>query len=249
MNMGVAIVLAVLGVTSALYGLSLVLSASKVRFHYAWFFFAILLVAPAFLMALGLWDKIPLALHGVVVAALVVFAACEIIIGAAIVRHYSDQGEQGLDWLVVLGAQILEGKPGRTFTCRLDAAYDYLLANPCTRCIVCGAQGTNESVPESHAGRDYLIERGIDSARIQIEDSSFSTVQNIRNAAKLVDRERDAVGIVTNNYHVARSLAIARKAGLGHVVGIAVKSHSGLRLSSVVRESFAWAKDVLSGKA
>lgn len=245
----VAVVLAIAGIACAAYGLKFVFSATKMRFHYFWFALAVVLLAPAVLMVAGLWEAIPVALHWVVGAALVLFVVYELFVGVGIARHYRDKATAGLDYVVVLGAQVLEGKPGRTFVRRLDVAYEYLCDNAQTRCIVCGAQGSNESVPEAHAGRAYLVERGIADNRILLEEHSFSTAQNLRNAAKLVDPARDSIGIVTNDYHLGRSLALARKAGMEHACGIAVRSYERFPLNNIVRESIAWAKDVFSGNA
>lgn len=249
MSIGVAIALAVAGVACAAYGLKFVLSETKMRFHFFWFALAVVLIAPSVLMAAGLWDRVPDVLRWAPGLALLLFAVFETIFCIAIARHYRDEADEGLDYVAVLGAQVLDGRPGRTFARRLNAAYDYLCANPRTSCIICGAQGVNESIPEAQAGRDCLMERGIDGERILLEDQSHSTAQNLRNAAKLVDSERDTVGIVTSDYHVARSLALARKAGFAHASGVAVRSYERFPLNNIVRESFAWAKEIAAGNA
>ena len=244
-----AIVLAVVGVASAAYGFAFVFSETKDRFFYFWFVLSAVLIAPAVLMAVGAWNGIPLALRCAVGLVLLLFVVYEVVVFIAIGRHFSEYAADGLDYVIALGAQVLDSKPGRTFSRRLNAAREYLCRNHRSRCIVCGAQGSNEEVPEAHAGRDYLVERGIDSNRILLEDRSYSTVQNLQNAAKLIDPIHDAIAIVTSNFHMARSLAIARKAGFKHVSGIAVEANKRDLLNSIVRESFAWAKDILSGNA
>ena len=65
----------------------------------------------------------------------------------------------------------------------------------------------------------------------------------------MIDAEHDAVGIVTSDFHVSRSLAIARKAGIAHVFGMSAAAVSRFPLNNIVRESFAWIKDILSGNA
>lgn len=249
MSAGVAAILAVIGVACAAYGLRFVFSETKMRFHLVWFALAAALVAPAVLVAAGVWDIMPVVLHWIPAAVLAAFAAYELLVGAAVGRHFNDTAAPGLDYVVVLGAQVLGGKPGRTFAVRLDAALAYLSENPRCRCVVCGGQGPNESIPEAHAGCNYLVERGIDRERILLEASSHNTAQNLRAAAELVDPENDAIGIVTHNYHMARSLAIARKAGMKHVSGIAVECDERFPLNDIVRETFAWAKDFLCGNA
>ena len=177
------------------------------------------------------------------------FLAYECAFCALVWRHALDTAPQDLDWLVVLGARVLDGVPGRTFAHRLNFARAYLAANPRTRCVVCGGQGSDETVSEARAGADYLLMRGIDSCRILLEDKSYSTAQNISNAMAFVNADTETVGVVTSSYHVARSLAIARKAGMRRVCGVSVGSTERFPLHDMVRESFAWAKDVLAGNA
>lgn len=147
-----AIVLAVVGVASAAYGFAFVFSETKNRFFYFWFVLAAVLIAPAVLMAVGAWNGIPLALRSAVGLVLLLFVVYEVVVLIAIGRHFNEYAADGLDYVVALGAQVLGGKPGRTFSRRLNAAREYLCRNPRSRCVVCGAQGSNEELPEAHAG-------------------------------------------------------------------------------------------------
>ena len=249
MSVGVAIALAVIGVACAAYGLRFVLSETKMRFHYFWFALAIVLVAPVILMGVGLWDAIPFEVRAAVAALLVLFVVYEIVFAVLVMRHFHDKAPAGLDYVAVLGAQVFEWGPGRTLTNRLDVARAYLDENPQCRCIACGAQGSNEPVTEAQAEADYLVARGIARSRILLEDRSHSTAENLRNAAAMIDAGHDTVGIVTSDFHVARSLAIARKAGIAHAFGMSAAAVSRFPLNNIVRESFAWTKDILSGNA
>ena len=55
------------------------------------------------------------------------------------------------------------------------------------------------------------------------------------------------VGIVTNNFHVFRSVAIARKQGLADVCGIAAPSTAFYLPNNLFREVFGITKDALWG--
>lgn len=96
-------------------------------------------------------------------------------------------------------------------------------------------------------GLDYLVEKGISPERILLEDQSKNTFQNLTFSAEYLNREKDAVGIVSNNFHVFRAAKIARKAGYQRVYGIAAKGEPFLQFNNMMREFFGVAKDFLVG--
>lgn len=66
---------------------------------------------------------------------------------------------------------------------------------------------------EAAAGRSWLIDRGSDPARVETEDASRNTLENLRAARqRLLPSDLPAV-LITNRYHVHRSCLLA--AGLG----------------------------------
>lgn len=119
--------------------------------------------------------------------------------------------------VIVLGAQIRpNGQPTASLTCRIDAAADYLLENPDTPCIVTGGQGDDEPRTEAEAMAEALVARGVGAERIYLETEARNTRQNMEFAAQLA-REK-GLGkefvIVTQGYHLYRSIRLAKSAGL-----------------------------------
>lgn len=101
---------------------------------------------------------------------------------------------------------------------------------------------------------DYLVARGIDPDRIVKEDASASTVENISNSMRLMEQSRagngsttPSVGIVTNNFHVYRSVLIARHLGLEDACGIAAPSDPWYLPNNMLREFFGVVKDFVAG--
>ncbi len=131
-----------------------------------------------------------------------------IVEGCVISQMHAD-GREGLDYIIVLGAQVRKDGPSPVLKYRLDKAVEYLNENPDTVCIVSGGQGSNEPWSEAEGMARYLQEKGIDTARILPEDKSQTTEQNITNS-KMLMKEGASVGIVTNNFHVFRALQIAK---------------------------------------
>nr|WP_173552565.1 YdcF family protein [Bifidobacterium merycicum] len=174
---------------------------------------------------------------------------------AAVVSHMRDEGDWNLDYIIVLGAQVHRGSPSLVLRYRLDKAAEYLRANPGTTCIVSGGQGPNEPYAEARGMADYLEhDAGIDASRIIEEPDSTTTVENLRNSRTIIDSANNtgnstsstasepSIGIVTNDFHVFRSLQIAHDQGYTDVQGIAAGSPRDMLLNNMVRESFAEAK-------
>lgn len=235
-------ILMILGILSALYGILVLQVGSGTLFWLLWevigAFFLIwaLLIHKEFFV---LHKKIKLVFYVVVAMAVVVLTTfCGMIIGG-----FSSTSKQNLDYMIVLGAQVHEDGPSVVLKYRLDAAIDYLNANPDTICIVSGGQGANEPFPEAKGMADYLMEHGIDAERILLEDKSTSTVENIKYSKALIKQSYDSVGIVTNNFHVYRAVQIAKVQGLEGVCGIAADSNLLYLPNNMLRECCGILKD------
>ena len=104
--------------------------------------------------------------------------------------------------IIVLGAQVkADGSLSVQLQWRLDKALEVYRAYP-QPIVVCGAQGANEPVTEASAMRDYLLQNGVPEADILLEDQSFNTRQNLKNAQRLLGEGVKKVLIVTSNYHL-----------------------------------------------
>ena len=80
----------------------------------------------------------------------------------------------------------------------------------------CGGQGSDEPIAEAEAMRRYLLEQGIPTERIEVEDRSRNTYQNMSYSRAIIERDRRDARVVyaTTNYHVFRSGVWANLAGL-----------------------------------
>lgn len=182
-------------------------------------------------------------LYGVIVAVLAVFVVTE----GCILSGFFQKGEAGLSHIVVLGAQVRESGPSLVLKYRLDCALEYLEENPETVCIVSGGQGKNEPWSEAQGMYEYLVERGISPTRVIKEENSFTTDQNLKNSSELLDKERDTVGIITNNFHVFRAVQLAKHMGISHAEGIAAKTKPLYLPNNMLREFFGVMKDLVRG--
>ena len=130
--------------------------------------------------------------------------------------------EEGLDCIIVLGAKVNGREPSGALRNRIDRAGEYLEANPDTIAILSGGQGSDEEISEAQCMYERLINRGIAPERLIKEDKSTDTSENMRFSRQLIPENAETIGIVTNNFHMFRSLAIARKEGLENAGGVPV---------------------------
>ena len=138
---------------------------------------------------------------------------------------YSSGDIPECDKIIVLGCGLNGKTVSLTLKYRLDTAINYLNTHPSTNAILCGGQGAGELVTEAKAMYDYMVRAGIDSSRLTMEDSSTDTTENIRNAKSILDDVAHSnVGIITNGFHIYRSVIIAKKAGINNAYGIAAKT-------------------------
>ncbi len=212
-----------LGLLSLVYFVSYaVLTGLSNLFTYVWLLLGILLLLLSIfqkqlLRWIKAWPKwMRIALYSITAICIIA-----VLIAEGICITYSvKRPNPGADYLIVLGAQVRGREPSYNLARRLDVAYDYLTENPDTRVILSGGKGTGEEVSEARAMADYLLERGIPSERMLLEDQSRNTDENIRFSREKADLEHASVVIATSNFHVFRGVMIAKKQGLTQVEGL-----------------------------
>ena len=192
------------------------------RFGYAWI--------PPWLLA---------ALAAAVLCGVLLFAAVE----GRIIREMFRPEPAGLAYLIVLGAHVMGTVPSRTLTRRLEKAGAYLRENPKTKAVLSGGKGSGEDITEALAMYRWLTDFGIEGSRLILEDRSTSTLENLRFSRNLLRGHTRDVGLVTNNFHIWRSLLLARQLGYENPRGISAPSDPRYQVHYLVREFFALIKE------
>lgn len=128
--------------------------------------------------------------------------------------------------VIVLGAALRGNQPSLSLRQRLDAAYVHLADNPDAKCIVSGGQGPDEICTEASVMYAYLVDKGIDPARIYTEESSTSTFENVRLSREVIEQHglNTEVAVVTQEFHQFRAQQFVKQAGL--TVSGAVTAHT-----------------------
>lgn len=221
--------------------------AAGTKFYLVWLAGTALFGGLGFCVQKGIWMRLPIGLRaGIGVLA----GVCVLCLGALLFligTTFTAKGEPDLPYIIVLGAQMKENGPSVALEKRLRRAYTYLSENPETLCVLSGGQGSNEPVSEAQGMYDYLVKKGVDPKRLILEDQSTNTVENLRFSRKLIPEDIQKVGIVTSNFHVYRSLRLAKKQGFLDAVGISADSGIYFLPNNVLRECFGIVKDRLYG--
>ena len=219
------------------------------NFYFIWLFLAAGCVVFALLMKKGFFiAHVPLWLRRAFVVCVCVGAAFVLFVEGCIISGFGERGKTDADYIIVLGAQMKANGPSKALQYRLDEAARYLNENPDTLVIVSGGQGPDEHITEAQGMYDYLVDRKeIAPERILLEDQSENTFQNLTFSAEFLDKEKDSVAVVSNNFHVFRAVRIARKAGYTNVCGIAARGEPFHQANNMLREFFGVVKDFLVG--
>src|SRR5271157_5756395 len=111
---------------------------------------------------------------------LVLAAWISVIVGrtvSEIERQAKTDEARAADVIVALGAAEYNGRPSPVLRARLNHALDLFRQGYAPRIMTTGG-----------VGRDYLVERGVPSERIIVEEESESTVQTIMAASEIMRR-------------------------------------------------------------
>lgn len=194
-----------------------------------------------------LWTMLPRGVKaglGVLFLAGVLFF---VFLEALIISGMSGHPQKGLDYIIVLGAQVRGDHPSRALRKRIEKAAQYLKENPSAKAILSGGQGPGEEMTEAVCIQRELLKMGIEKERTILEEESASTWENLDFCAELAPVKEKKVGLVTQNFHVYRSLKLAKRQGYKKVCGIPAPSQWQYQPHFMVREAFALVKEKLVG--
>ena len=128
------------------------------------------------------------------------------------------------DAILVLGAGLRNGKPSPILKDRLDTAYEAYLKGASSKIIVSGDHGT-KYYDEVNVMKNYLVDKGIPSEDIFMDHAGFSTYDSIYRAKNVFLTNN--ILIVTQEYHLYRSLYISQELGLkAHGISSTLRSYS-----------------------
>jgi uncharacterized SAM-binding protein YcdF (DUF218 family) len=154
--------------------------------------------------------------------------------------------------IIVLGSSTPSGKASPTLAERLKLAYSLARQHPRALVVVSGGTDFKQKIPEARVMADYLVDLGLDSTRITLEDQSTSTYENLAFSARLLEAaglKRDVpMMLVTSDFHTARASWIAERAGWTNVQTAGALTPLYMRYNAWTREYFACLSGWLLGE-
>jgi Uncharacterized membrane protein len=205
---------------------------------------------PGFLRLLGRcwkrpWARVLLLVSGLGLATLL---AVLLVLCGLVISKLRTKPETPCPTIIVLGCQVRGTTPSLLLRYRIQAAAEYLEAHPEAVAILSGGQGPGEDMSEAACMYQELTARGIDPARLRLEDASSVTLENLRFSMELMEREglEGPVALISNDFHLYRALTMAEDLGL-EAQGLAARSNWYSRPTYILREALALVKYALTG--
>lgn len=145
------------------------------------------------------------------------------------------------DYIIILGCQIkkdgslpplLKGRVNRAIQFReeqlKETGKDLIF-------IPSGGKGEDEIISEAEAMKNYLIEEGIPTKNILIENQSKNTYENIKFSYQLIKNKRAKLSFSTTNYHVLRAGLLATEQEI-KIEGMGSKTKAYFWINAFIRE-------------
>jgi uncharacterized SAM-binding protein YcdF (DUF218 family) len=121
-----------------------------------------------------------------------------------------------VDVVIVLGAKV----DTPALTQRTLQGLKYYQTGNTDTLVLSGGKGPGESISEAQAMKDVITREiaktGVKMPNIILEDQSRNTYQNIHNSKNLIPQAKSVV-IVSDCFHLARSVALAKRTGFEQV--------------------------------
>ena len=180
----------------------------------------------------------------IVVVILLVFGfGCFLAAEIPVLAGSRSDEDTSADYVIVMGAGVNGYEPSLTLLNRLKTAYNWLSENPDSIAVLSGCRGEGEYVTEAQCMYDWLVERGVDPARLIKEEYAVNSYENIEFSLELLAENggnpHGAVAVISNEYHLCRIRMIGEELGCQPVCEAARTPYLTLFLNYAIREAFA----------
>lgn len=166
-----------------------------------------------------------------------------IIIGTSSKHINNNIDYNNYKYVIVLGAKVTEDSPSLMLKDRLDKAIEIYKKNPNIKIIVSGDSINPSIYDEISVMHDYLVKNGVNHSNIIDDNYGISTYDSIVRTKNIINEEK--IIIVTQKYHLYRSVYIARKLDI-EAIGISAREYKYFgQFARDIREILARIKDFI----
>ena len=117
------------------------------------------------------------------------------------------------DAALVLGVELgANDAPTDELARRVTAAAEVYHRGTCAKLVLCGGKLPGHRLAEADVMARMMTALGVSEEALILEDQSQDTMENCRNAAKLLGGQKHVL-VVTSDYHLRRAVLTARRAG------------------------------------
>lgn len=116
-----------------------------------------------------------------------------------------------VDCILVLGAGVREDRPTHMLEDRLNYGIALYENGASDRILMSGDHG-QKHYDEVNVMKDYAVDKGVSSSAVFMDHAGFSTYESLYRARDIFQAKK--IIIVTQEYHLYRSLYVAEKLGL-----------------------------------
>ncbi|MDP3015159.1 MAG: YdcF family protein [bacterium] len=152
---------------------------------------------------------------------------------------------QKAEAVVVLGASQWNNQPSPVLKTRLDYALSLYNQGLSSKIILTGGVGKGEIISESQVGKDYLIEKGVDSQNIFIEEKGHTSWQSLNQVAQILKEQNlNSIILVSDGFHMMRLNKMAKDLGIqaygSRVIESPISKSKITEFKYIVREAWVY---------
>ncbi len=212
------------------------IAISIIIFHYLILGFFEILFEETSLLNLIIFLKIFLNCFVILLCTMLIIA--EILI----IKYCRKRTKANSEYALVLGTEVINGKPTKVLTERIKATKEFLDLYPKTIAILSGGKVQDKNISEAECMKNTLIDMGIDENRLILEDKSRNTVENFEFAKKILNElspDTNEITIISSDTHLYRACYLAKKSGFKPFPFYAKTPYPILKLSVALKEAVA----------
>ena len=181
--------------------------------------------------------------HALKILKTIFYSVCILFLGTALfifVTGMRDTAKPS-DVIVILGNKVeADGGPSARLRSRLDTGVELYKKKTAPLIVVSGGLG-KEGFSEAGVMHAYLVDHGVPAADIIVDDHGLDTYQSAYNTAALMkERNLHSVVIVSNYYHIARTVLAFKNMGIQNISHAHGRYFSERDFYSIPREVVAY---------